>query len=71
MLTGSDNTKKKGIEVIQTVLLAKQIEDKALFKEREKANKLVEALELLTNEEPERDKANAIIKQSLTEYEKL
>lgn len=57
-------------EVIQTVLLAKEIEDKELAKEREKAKKLVEALEEIADMT-----GNILIykkaKQSLTEYRTL
>lgn len=68
-------------EVIQTVLLAKEIEDKELSKEREKAKKLAEALEHLKFGIDVAASQNAnyvietadieLIKQSLTEYEKL
>lgn len=65
-------------EVIQTVLLAKEIEDKALSKEREKAKKLVEGCKFLLEflEKHRRHVSGLgapihLIKQSLTEYEKL
>ena len=60
-------------EIIQIVLLAKEIEDKELSKEREKAKKLVEALNkvhrYLVNIGD--FSCNPLIEQSLTEYEKL
>jgi hypothetical protein len=55
-------------EVIETVLLAKEIEQQEVAKEREKAKKLVEALEEIADMT-----GNILIykkaKQSLTEYE--
>ena len=66
-------------EVIQTVLLAKEIENQELAKERERAAKLVEALENISNNfdcDTDAHKydttcRSCLAKLSLTEYEKL
>jgi hypothetical protein len=60
-------------EIIQIVLLAKEIEDKELSKEREKAKKLVEALgsAISTLEGLEMYNTCETIKQSLTEYSQV